>query len=171
MNHRMKKLFVTMLVAALALAAWSMALGEAGLANPWVNVTAEEVEAAVGVAFGVPEGAESVYYSLLKEENLAEMAFTWYGMEYVARIQPTDGFADISGLYYEGWDVGMDVEIGGCPGTDMRVKDGAQTVNLCQWYDAANGRMYCVFTGGPDLNGFDITAAAEAIFAPAVEGE
>lgn len=163
----MKKRWIALLAALLALCAFGAAVAEASLANPWTEVAAEDIESAVGVPFGVPEGAENVVYRLLAEENLAEMQFTWYGMDYVARMQPADAFTDISGMYYDVWETGMDVEIGGCPGTDMRTPDGDVTVNLCQWYDAGAGVMYCVSTIGADLDGFDITAAAEAIHAPA----
>ena len=168
----MKKWIAAMLIVALALAFGATALAEeeAGLANPWVEATAEEVEAAVGVAFGVPEGAENVQYEILTTENLAEMGFTWYGMEYWARIMPADAWEDISGAYYE-WEQSMDVDIGGCVGMDLRAPDGDVTVNVCLWYDEGTGLMYSLMTGGPDLDGFDITAAAEAIYAPALATE
>lgn len=167
----MKKLFVMLMIAVLALAVCTGALAEEtdGMPNPWVEATAEDIVAAVGVAFGVPEGAEDVQYYILQTENLAEMDFTWYGMEYCARILCTDAWEDTSGMYYETWEQSMDVEIGGCPGVEMRTPDGDVTVNLCMWYDADAGRMYSLSTGGENLDGFDITAAAEAIYASAVQ--
>ena len=163
----MKKWIIALLAAALGLSLAAALAEQTGVANPWVEADAEQVEAAVGAAFGVPEGAENVSYRLLTSECLAEMDFSWYGMDYYARIRPAEGFVDLSGLYFDPWDVSMDVEVGGCAGTEERVEADGLTWNRCQWYDADAGLMYCVATSGEDLDGFDILAAAEAIYAPA----
>lgn len=165
----MKRLLAILVVAALALCAAALAEASVGMANPWVEADAAAVEALLGVPFGVPEGAEDVRYAILETENLAEMDFTWYDMEYCARIMPADAYRDISGAFYETWDQSMDVEIGGWPGMDMRTPDGDVVVNVCLWYDADAGLMYSLMTSGEDLNGFDICAAADAIYAPAMQ--
>ena len=166
----MKKLLIALLLAALALGTAALA-ENVGIANPWAESTAEAIEAALGVPFGVPDDAENVSYRLLEDDNLAEMEFTWYGMDYCARMQPAAEFTDISGLYYETWDTSMDDEVGGCSAIDLRTRDGDMTVDLCLWYDADMGLMYSLTTGGPDLDGFDILAAAQIVHAPALASE
>ncbi len=58
-----------------------------GMANPWVEMTAEELMEKAGVSFGVPEGAENVIYRYNAGEDMAEMQFTMNGTEFCARIQ------------------------------------------------------------------------------------
>ena len=158
----MKKFLAVILVLLLA----GSAMAEVGMANPWVETDADGVMQAVGVTFGVPEGAENVVYRVLEAEHLAEMDFSWYDMEYTARIKPTDAIEDISGVYCE-WSQEDFCEIGGIEGTMYRGQDGDQTVDLCLWYDVVPGLMYSVSAAGPDLDGFDITAAAEQVYVPA----
>ena len=162
----MRKWMIVLLIAALAMSLWAVVLAEE--AEIWANVSAEEVEDAVGVGLGVPDGAESVCYSLLADENLAEVSFTWYDLEYVARVKPAEAFEDLSGLDIDRWDQTVEFDISGCPCTDSRVRTGDEVLELCQWYDAENGLMYCIFTSDVDLDGFDITAAASAVYAPAL---
>lgn len=168
----MKRLFVALLVAALALAACAVALGEeepeVSIANPWSDISAEEAEEALGVLIGVPEGAEDVRYAVMEDEGLVEMDFTWYEMEYYARIQPAVGFVEISGLYMDHWDQTLDVQIGPWTAVEHRGEEDGVIWNVIQWYDEDAGLMYCVVTSGEDLDGFDISAAAEAIYAPAM---
>lgn len=167
----MKKLLIALLIAALAAGLWAAALTEGvGLANPWTNATYEEVEALIGVGLGVPEGAECVAYSILEDECLAEVSFTWYGLEYYARAMPADELTDISGLYFD-WDQTVNFDVAGWEGTSSRVKSEGEEIELCQWYDADNALTYCVVTSDTDLWGFDITAAAEAVYAPATATE
>ena len=58
------------------------------IANPWTDMTKEELEKVSGVTFGVPEDAKDVVYRWLEEENLAEMQFMLDDDEYCARIKP-----------------------------------------------------------------------------------
>ena len=165
----MKKTLCILL--ALALCLFGAAVAETtAIANPWVDATAGDIAEAIGAAFGIPEGAENVEYSLLPDEGLAEMRFTLDDMAYVARIQPAEEFTDISGMYYE-WEADAPFSIAGIEGLDQRATDGEETVELCQWFDADMGLMYSLATSAPDLDGFDITAIAEAIYVQAEEAE
>ena len=107
----MRKWMIVLLIAALAMSLWAVVLAEE--AEIWANVSAEEVEAAVGVGLGVPDGAESVCYSLLADENLAEVSFTWYDLEYVARVKPAEAFEDLSGLDIDSWDQTVEFDVSG----------------------------------------------------------
>lgn len=138
------------------------------VANPWEDVTAEQLLAASGLAFRVPEGAENVIYRFLPSQGLAEMQFTLDTDEYCARIQPAalqEGeWLDISGMYFD-WVNEEAVSIRGCKGTIGQAQDGdAGFAELCQWYDAAAGRMYSLSVYTTDLDGLDLTAVAEQVY-------
>lgn len=163
----MKKTLCILL--ALALCLFGAALAET-IANPWVEATPEDIAEAIGAAFGIPEGAEDIAYSLMPEEGLAEMCFTLDGMAYVARIQPAEEFTDISGLYYE-WEAEAPFPIAGFEGLEQRAIDGDETIDSALWFDADTCLMYALSTSGADLDGFDLTPIAEAIYAQAEEAE
>ena len=141
-----------------------------GMANPWTETDAESISQLYGFEFGIPEGAENISYALLEAQDLAEMRFTWDGLEYTARIKPSAEFEDISGLYYDPWDYEEPCQVQWCEGVVKRVQDGDDTVDVCLWFDAVPGIMYSVTTSAPDLDGFDIQAAAEQLFVP-VQGD
>ncbi len=76
----------------------------AGMANPWkYDVSEQDVENLTGRAFTVPEGASEVAYGIMEQGKLGEMNFKLDGKSFCARMKPSEGFEDISGLYYE-WD-------------------------------------------------------------------
>ena len=142
----------------------------AELANPWVELTEEELQQEAGIAFGVPEGAEDVVYRWLASEGLAEMQFTLDGDEYCARVQPAaleDGeLMNISGMYFD-WENEESVTIGHCYGTIGQAQTGSEEwVELCQWYDAAPGLMYSLSVYTTELDGLDLTAVAEMVYVP-----
>ena len=165
----MKKILAMLLALGALLTGALGAAGEAdgvGMANPWVETDAEGVMQMVGVEFGIPAGAENISYSVLEVESLAEMRFTWNGLEYTARIKPCAAFEDISGLYYDEWLAEDPCEIQWCEGVCRRAQDDMGTVDVCLWFDVAPGIMYSVSTSAADLDGFDIQAAAEQLFVP-----
>ena len=141
------------------------------LANPWTDMTKEELEQVSGVPFGVPEGAESLVYRWLESEGIAEMQFVLDGDEYCARVKPSaleaGQLENISGIYYD-WENEQKITIGHCDGTIGLAQTGSEDwVELCQWYDIAPGLMYSlsVYTTG-DPDGLDLTAVAEAVYIP-----
>ena len=149
--------------------------GEAvGLANPWTEMTEEDLKQTAGVPFEMPEGAENAVYRWLESERLAEVQFTLDGDEYCFRVLPDalqEGEMDnISGMYFA-WENEEPVQIKHCAGTLGLAQTGSEEwVELCLWYDAAPGLMYSlsVYTVEPD--GLDLTAVADALFVPA-QGE
>ena len=159
----MKKFLVAIIVASLL--AVGAACADDGIANPWYITDAQGVMDMVGVEFGVPEGAEDVAWFVLASERLAEMQFTWNGMEYTARIKFAGEFEDISGMYYT-WDDEQPCKVSWCEGVTRRAADEGRTVELCLWFDVVPGIMYSLTTSGEDLDGFDILAAAEQVFVP-----
>jgi hypothetical protein len=155
---------VSILLAVLVMVG-GIALAEAGLANPWMPTTAQGLMDALGLQLGLPEGATDVTWRMLEEAQMGEMAFTWQGMDYTARAALTDEFEDISGMDFA-WETTRDCEVGRCGGVCRRAHDGGNTVELCLWYDELTGVMYSVSTSGEDLDGFDITAAAQILYIP-----
>ena len=142
----------------------------AGIANPWVESTSADIAEAIGAAFGIPEGAGDIAYSLMPDAGLAQMRFTLNGMDCVARIQPAEAFTDISGMFYE-WEAEAPCVIALMEGLEQRATVDGETIDLCQWFDADMGLMYSLSVCGADLDSFDITQIAGAIYAQAEEAQ
>ena len=145
-----------------------------GMPNPWTDMTADQLQAASGITFGVPEGAENMIYRYLRDEGLAEMQFSIGNDEFCARVISADlrdgELMNISGMYFE-WENEEEITIGTCRGTIGFAKTGSEDwVELCQWYDLAPGYMYSLgaYTTNPD--GLDLTAVAEQVYVP-MQGE
>ena len=139
-----------------------------GLANPWTEVTAEELADQYHLVFGVPEGAENVTYQYLASEGLAQMQFIWEGCECCARIQPVavekGQLCDISGMYFL-WENEEEIQIGSCYGTLGLAKTGSEDwVERCLWYDAETGLQYSLSASLTDPDGLDLTALAEMVY-------
>ena len=133
----------------------------AASANPWEDLTAEELAARSGVSFRVPEGAKNAVYRYMSGDGLAEMQFTFEGDEFCARTQAAAEPADISGMYYS-WTHVEEVSVCGFPGTIGQAQDGKEWVELCQWH--GDGRRYSLSVRTPDPDGLDLTALADQIF-------
>ena len=159
----MRKLLSMVLAALFLLAATCSA--EVGMANPWTETDADGLMETLGLALGVPEGATDVSWRMMEEGQMGELTFKWNDMEYTARVAPTDGFEDISGVYCE-WDQSVECSVGRCDAVDYRGQDGEEILDVCLWYDDLTGLMYSLYTSGADLDGFDILAAAEQVYVP-----
>ena len=155
---------ISVLLALLALFCGA-ALAEVGLANPWTPTTAQGLMDALGVQLGLPDGATNVTWQMLESEQMGQVTFTWQGEDYTARVAPADAFEDISGMYYQ-WKAEDECKVGRCKGIVHRAPDGGKTVDVCLWYDDLTGLMYSVSVIGDDLDGFDITAAANILYIP-----
>ncbi len=143
---------------------------DAALANPWRDLTGDELARVSGMAFGVPEGAEGVVYRWLESDGLAEMQFTMDGDEYCARAQSAElsegELMNISGMYFQ-WDHEEAITVNGCPGTLGLAQTGSEDwVELCQWYDAGAKRMYSLSVYTTDPDGLDLTAVAQMVHRP-----
>lgn len=166
----MKKTLIALLIAAMILCGSALANEGVSLTNPWTKTNPESIERMLGTPVKLPEEASDVVWMGIADVKLAEIQFTLDRMEYTLRIQPTEAFEDISGLYYDWENINQDFTIGGCPGWEARIydEDLETTIDLCLWYDAGKKLMYALSTSGPDhLNGFDITAVAQQIYPPA----
>ena len=144
------------------------------IANPWTELTEEELLEVSGLTFNIPEGAKDVVCRWLEEDSLAEIQFFLDEDEYCARIKPDaleEGQLDnISDIYFE-WENEENVTVGGCPGTLGQAQTGSEDyVELCLWYDIVPGLMYSLSVYTTDLDGLDLIAVAEMIYSP-VQGD
>ena len=163
----MKKVIALILVALFAVS--GAALGEGiriGMADPWVETTANGLMEETGFTFTLPDEAQDVVYRLLAADQLAEAQFTMDHVSYVARIRPAVEFEDISGMYYEWASVDKETDIAGRQTWSARAIDENGYTDLCLWFDAVPGLMYSLSAQAADLDGFDIIAVAEMIFHP-----
>lgn len=156
----MKKLLAAVLCAAMIACPALAEEPEGGFRNS----SAEEITETLGVRFGYTDGISAVLYQTVG--TLAQMKFDMNGVSYTARIQPTDGFEDISEFSFSSWAISDDCMIGWCDAKAMMAQQDGEIFALCLWYDAAPGLMYSVSARAEDLKGLDIQKAAEAVFAP-----
>ena len=140
--------------------------GLVGLANPWRTVTAQELKAATGAVFGLPQGAEDAVYLVMNETELSEMQFSMQGARFNARIQETASFTDISGMYYS-WSGKGAFNLGRCVGAYWTAQEGNEQIHLCLWYDGEAGVMYSLSAQGENLQSFDLEAIARTVYIPA----
>ena len=170
----MKKLLVlAALILLLCLAACGGAPQEEEIANPWHDVTEEEVAELCPASFVVPEGAENASWSVMDAEEgaspLVQLSFDLDGNSFTAREQVTeDAAADISGMYYD-WTAQLEETLqnwGGLACQSYRHVGDDGYADLCTWYDEASRTSYSLSVTAEDLDGFDILAVAEAL-APA----
>ena len=147
---------------------------EAAMPNPWQEMTAEELEAASGLRFAVPQDARQIVYRYLAGEHLAEMQFTLDDDEFCARVQPAalqEGeLMNISGIYM-GMEYEEPITVGHCAGTIGLAQTGSQEwVELCLWYDPVPGLMYSLSVYTIDPDGLDLTTVAQQTYVP-VQGD
>ncbi len=143
----------------------------AQLANPWTESDAAGVAEATGFEMQAPEGAEAVSYSYMAEDKLAQMSYRLDGADWVYRMQSADELTDISGMNYT-WDSEEEGTV-----SDRKAMyyafgglEDPENVQLVNWYDAVTGVTYSLSASAKELNGMDIQAFAESIFAP-LQGE
>ena len=143
---------------------------EMTIANPWQDLTAEELLEASGLSFGVPEGAENVIYRWLPEQKLAEMQFSLFGDDFCARLQPAalqEGeLLDISGMYFN-WEYEEEVMVHHCKGTIAQAQCGTEDwVERVLWYDMAPGIAGSLSVQTAELDGLDLVAVTETVYLP-----
>ena len=142
-----------------------------GMANPWVESSAEEIMEVLGLELAVPEGAENVTYYMNQDLSMEEMRFNLDGCEYTARVCPATSteIEDISGMYYD-WDNVEETDVSDLSAQIMfaDTEDGQAEVIL--WLDVVPGLSYSLSTTGTDLNGLDIAVIASMVY-QAMQGD
>lgn len=142
--------------------------------NPWTDSDEAGVLEATGFDMVAPQGATDVLYSYMEETKLAQMTYTQDGASWVYRMQATNALEDISGMNYEwgfnetGTVSGRDAVYMGYSDApeDSEYIDGAESVQVVNWYDVVPGVCYSLSASGTDLNGMDIQVYAEELFKP-----
>ena len=137
---------------------------QSGVINPLAESTADDILEKLGIALGVPDGAENVKYFILAGDT-EELRFTLNGLDCTARLKATAGFEDISGMYYT-WTDTIDGKIKECECKQMRYSGDEGDIDVCLWYDAAPGLMYSLTAQGSSLDDFDITETALQVYEP-----
>ena len=150
-----------------------------GMANPWVDITEEEATANCPRLFKAPEGATDISWMMCEELGdpdtgkgpMIQLSFMLDGLSYTARAQA--GAAedeDIAGNFVE-WTVGPeDVTLanwgeGNMTGKSYRSINDSGYLDMITWYDVEIGIAYSLTVGAEDLDGFDIQAVAEQMYA------
>ncbi|MCR5670218.1 MAG: hypothetical protein K6G10_04370 [Butyrivibrio sp.] len=146
--------------------------GEVGLANPWRDINEEEVIDEVRI-FIVPEGSTNIQWSKMEtadsESPLIQVTFDLDGLSYTARYQyGAPEYADISGMNYE-WSVTDEGTLNNWGDGNMEARfyryiGDDEWVDVCTWYDIEIGIAYSLSTTSQDLEGFDISAIADAMY-------
>ncbi len=140
------------------------------IANPWTDSDQQGVAEATGIEMTAPEGASGVAYSYMSDGAMAQMTYALDGMKWTYRAQMADELTDISGMTYswsgqeEGTVSGRDAVYYVYNAPDNGTEDSAQVVN---WYDVVTGTTYSLSVSGKDLDGMDLQAYAEQLYAPA----
>lgn len=143
--------------------------GTASVGNPWEdNVSEQEVYVLTGAYFIVPPDATDVVYRVNASQELAEMDFKLDGMDFTARMKPTEEFEDISGMYYE-WEVDDEQMVGPSEGRARGGSADGEMIHSLLWRDDVTGIMYSLSVAAEDLDGFDIVGVAESMYQPETE--
>ena len=144
------------------------------MANPWRDITEAEANELCPKSFIVPQDAQNVQWRVLDSAAdpsgvpgaLVQLSFDLYINSFTAREQVTgDPDADISGMYYD-WTHQMDVTLKNLADTvchTYRWIGEEGYADLCIWYDAESKTSYSVSVTASDLDGFDLSAIAEAL--------
>ena len=152
---------------------------EVGMDNPWREITEEEAAEAIPNLFKAPEGAKVLAWTMLDDATeangkagpLVDLQFTLDELIFDARAQVTgDDYVDLSGLSYE-WTAQDEVTLAGWGEGNMQAKTyrnigESGMLDLITWYDTEIGISYSLSVAATDLEGFDIQAVAEQMYAP-----
>lgn len=172
---------LTVMVTCLAmLAGYAFALGQesgngegagtsqnAQLANPWTETDAQGLADATGFEMAAPEGSANVSYSYMEETGLAQLIYVQDEIRWIYRMQMTDEVTDISGMAYQ-WTNQEEGDVAGRVALYCAYigSEEDEDVQLVVWYDDIPGVAYSLSASGKDLDGLDIQACAESLFAP-----
>lgn len=142
---------------------------EQEIANPWTQSDEQGVAEATGFDIAAPEGASDVSYSYMAEGKMAQMTYVLDEINWTYRIQMADALSDISGMAYEwtGEEEGTVSDREAMYYAYSAPEDGTENdIQVVNWYDAVTGVAYSLSASAKDLDGMDIQAYAESLYAP-----
>ena len=139
---------------------------DVSIPNPMKETDADGIMQAMGVRFGVPDGAENVRYVIINDE-MAQMSFELDSTEFTARIKPSAEFEDISGMYYDWTFTDDSWKVGYCDAKAMSyISETEDDAMVLLWYDVVPGLMYSISAVSGDLDGLDLSVYAEQVYIP-----
>ncbi len=144
-------------------------------ANPWEEMTEDQLKETAGVSFALPEGAENVSCSYMKDDHLSQILFSLGGIDFCARIKAAElrigEMSNISGLHYN-WAYLEPVSVGESAGTLRRVTDeNDRQIQLILGYDFVPGFIHSLSATGESLKDLNLADVAEQLFLPADSSE
>lgn len=128
---------------------------KAGMANPWVDVTLEDIVNDLGITVNSPEEAGNIEYRLLTAEGLYEMQFDYNESHYTYRLKKNDSLEDISGLNYT-WTNTIDTYVGTNEAERRFFDDDKDYVDSYIWYNAKEGITHSLTTDSFGMYGYEI---------------
>ena len=133
------------------------------IANPWSDVSLQEIEERFGTTFALPEGAENVHCMIMEEDGLGDISFDYMGRSCTYRMKNTDIEEDIAGMYYE-WNTVETVLSHDCDATYQTCTEDDDLVELATWYNSDEKMMYSLSTVGAPVEGYDIWDVAGSLY-------
>lgn len=138
------------------------------IANPWTESDQQGVASATGIEMTAPEGASSVAYSYMSDGGMAQMTYELDEMKWTYRAQMANELTDISGMAYS-WSGQEDGTVSGKDAVYYVYDGSEEDVQVVNWYDAITGVDYSLSVTAKDLDGMDLQAYAEQLYAPMQE--
>lgn len=114
--------------------------GNTQMVNPMAESTPEAIKSTIGAALVPPEGAADAAYFIISG-TLGEVQFNYEDESYTYRVQKTDKFEDISGVYFTTPAI-VDAVIDSLPPADITL-DETEGFGTVTWY--SDGFSYSLF--------------------------
>ncbi|MBR5970650.1 MAG: hypothetical protein IK016_09950 [Lachnospiraceae bacterium] len=137
---------------------------QVGIANPWSELSLQEIEERIGTSVTLPEGAENVQCLFMEDEGLGEIDFDYMGRSCTYRMKKSDSEEDIAGMYYE-WSSEESVPLSDCNATYQTCEEDGDFIELATWYNDSEKVMYSLSAVGAKAEGFDLLDVAGALYA------
>ena len=132
------------------------------IANPWTEVTKEDVEKGLGTEIILPNDAKNVIYRFNSSIALYEILFDYDVLSFTYRIKKSAETEDISGLYYD-WKMSYEETIEGYEANIYRAVTEEDAIELITWFDSKEDISYSLSTFVGDLDGFHIEDVAKQL--------
>lgn len=125
------------------------------IANPWTEVTKEDVEKGLGTEIVLPHDAKNVIFRFNSSIELYEILFDYDVLSFTYRIKKSAETEDISGLYYD-WTNSYEETVEGYEAKIYRALTEDDAIELITWFDSKEDISYSLSTFVGDLDGFHI---------------
>ena len=133
----------------------------AQIANPWREITLDDIAAATGTVITLPDDAQNVYCQVMDEDILYEVSFLNQNRDVTYRMKKTAQEEDISGFHYDWSDIET-VLFHDNEAMYRKCTSEEDVIELASWYDTDAGWMHSLGVIG-DESGFDIWEVADQL--------